>query len=217
MLSIPIYNLSGEQIETVEVDEQLLGGEVRPVLLKQAYVRIHANRRQGTSATKGRGKVEGSTRKLYKQKGTGNARRGAIRTNLMRGGGVAFGKVTKSWRQAMPRKMRQLANRNALLAKLVDQEVKVIDTLSFEKPSTRSFAGLLAAVGVDRSCLVALKDTTGPTAISARNLEGVSLTRTNQLNVFDMLRHRYLLVEKQELLSWVNQDAAAQAVDGGAA
>ncbi|MCC7204624.1 MAG: 50S ribosomal protein L4, partial [Phycisphaeraceae bacterium] len=85
MIEIPVHNQDGKQVSTLKVDEQLLGGEVRHALLKQAYVAMHANRRLGTSVTKNRSMVEGSTRKLYKQKGTGNARRGAVRTNIMKG------------------------------------------------------------------------------------------------------------------------------------
>jgi large subunit ribosomal protein L4 len=205
MIQIPVHNSSGEQIDTLELDEGLLGGEVRPALLKQAYTRYHANRRQGTAATRTRGLVEGSTRKLYRQKGTGNARRGAIRTNIMRGGGVAFGKRPKDWRQDMPAKMRRLANRNALLAKAVDGEVKIVDQYGIESPSTRRFADLLAKLGIDRSCLVALSDTRGPEGRSARNLPDISLSLVDRLNVYDMLSHRYLLVEKQALLDWIER------------
>ncbi len=209
MIEIPVHNVSGQQVDTLTLDEQLLGGEVRHALLKQAYVRSHANRRQGTSATRGRGLKSGSTRKLYKQKGTGNARRGNIRTNLMRGGGPAFGKVTKSWRQDMPTKMRRLANRNALLAKAVDQEIKVIDSLSFDKPSTKAFQDLLAALQIDRSCLVALSTTIGSEAKSAKNIDSVSLTQVDRLNAFDLLTHRYLLVEKATLQGWIDKAKSA--------
>jgi len=205
MIEIPVYNPSGQQVGSVEVDEQVLGGEVRHALLKQAYVRFHANRRQGSAATRGRGQVAGSTRKLYRQKGTGNARRGAIRTNIMRGGGVAFGKKPKSWRQEMPTKMRRLANRNALLAKAVDQEIKLIDSLSFDKPSTKQFNAILADLGIDRTCLVALADTNTSAARSARNIEDATLTQIDRLNAFDLLNHRYVLAEKQAFEDYIRK------------
>ena len=134
MIELPIYDKQGKQVDTLAVDEASLGGEVRPALLKQAYVMFHANRRQGSARTKSRGMVAGSTRKLYRQKGTGNARVGTRRTVVRKGGGVAFAKnrTHEDFRQKMPKKARRLANRNALLAKLVDSEVKVIDDLSFE-------------------------------------------------------------------------------------
>ncbi|MCC6681041.1 MAG: 50S ribosomal protein L4 [Phycisphaeraceae bacterium] len=205
MIQIPVHNLSGQQVASIDVDEQLLGGEVRPALLKQAYVRYHANRRQGSAATRNRGRVEGSTKKLYRQKGTGNARRGPIRTNIMRGGGVAFAKLPRSFRQDMPIRMRRLANRNALLAKAVDGEIKIIDKLTFDKPSTKQFASLLTALKIDRSCLIALADTRDSTARSARNLDNVSLTQIDRLNAFDLLNHRYVLADQAAFEGYLNR------------
>jgi len=205
MIEIPVHNSVGEQVGTLSLDEQQFGGEVRPGLLKQAYVRYHANRRHGNAATKGRGQVEGSTRKLYRQKGTGNARRGAVRTNIMRGGGVAFGKKPRSFRQGMPDKMRRLANRNALLAKAVDGEIRLVDTLSFDRPSTKSFRSLLGALKIDRSCLVALASTRGAEAKSASNLESVAVTQIDRLNAFDVLNHRYLVADKAEFEAYVRR------------
>ncbi|MEM8496241.1 MAG: 50S ribosomal protein L4, partial [Planctomycetota bacterium] len=137
MIDIPVYNLKGEQTGSVSVDEAKLGGEVRPQLLKQAFVRTHANKRPTNSPTKSRSEVRGSGKKLYKQKGTGNARRGDKKANILRGGGRAFAKTRHSWNQDMPKKMRRLANRNALLAKLVDGEIKLLEEgVGGDKPST---------------------------------------------------------------------------------
>ena len=216
MIDIPVFNLQGTQVDSLQLDEALLGGEVRPELLKQAYVRYHANKRLGTSATKNRSRVEGSTRKLYKQKHTGNARRGAIRTNIMKGGGRGHGKRPHSWRLEMPDKMRRLANRNALLAKAVDGEIKLIDKLSFDKPSTKQFSGLLESLKIDRSCLIALADTRTQQARSATNLDQVSLTHVDQLNAFNLLSHRFLLAEKAALQGWLDRaktQAATKAKD----
>jgi len=204
MIEIPVHDHTGKQVDSLQIDEQQLGGEVRPALLKQAYVRFHANRRLGAAATRARHDTEGSTRKLYRQKGTGRARRGSVRTNLMRGGGVAFGKQPKSWRLRMPKQMRQLANRNALLAKAVDDEIKVVDRFSFDAPSTKQFAAMLQALSINRSCLLALTDTAGHVARSAGNIADLSLTQIERLNAFDLLNHRYLLVEKQALEAWLS-------------
>lgn len=208
MIEIPVHNRSGKQVGSVSLDEQWLGGEVRPDLLKQAYVRYHANLRSGTAATKNRSRTEGSTRKLYRQKGTGNARRGSIRTNIMRGGGRGHGKVPHSWRKDMPTKMRRLANCNALLAKAVDQEIKVVDQFAFEKPNTKQFAGLLAALKIDRSCVLALSNTTDSVARSAQNIDELTIRRVDQLNAFDLLSHRYLLLDKAGMESWVERAKA---------
>ena len=208
MIEIPVTDIQGKQVDTLQIEEQTLGGEIRHALLKQAYVRYHANRRQGSAATKNRSRVAYSTHKMYRQKGTGNARRGAAGTNLMRGGGMAFAKQPKSWRQRMPRKMRRLANRNALLAKAVDQELKVVDQLALDTPSTRQFAAILNNLSIDRSCLIALGSTVGPEAKSARNLDAVTIRRVDQLNAFDMLNHRYVLVDKASLAKWLAGDTA---------
>ncbi|MEE8535780.1 MAG: 50S ribosomal protein L4 [Kiloniellales bacterium] len=211
MIDLPVYNRKGKQVETLQIDEIRLGREVRPRLLKQAYVMFHANRRLGAARTRSRGQVEGSTRKLYRQKGTGNARAGSRRTNIRRGGGVAFAKrkMREEYRQGMPKKMRCLANRNALLAKLVDDEVKCLDDLTFKAPKTSQFKAVLDAVGIDRTCLVALAGDNRNAALSARNLAHVDTIRIEQLNVFELLNHRYLVVDKPTLAAYLDGVAPA--------
>jgi len=214
MIDITIHNLAGKEVGTIQVDEQQLGGEIRPALLKQAYVRYHANRRQGSARTKSRADTAYSTRKLYKQKGTGNARRGPAGTNIMRHGGHGFAKRPHSWRQDMPVKMRRLANRNAILAKAIDGEIKIVDKLEFPKVSTKNFSSLLASLKIDRTCLVALPSTSGNEAASARNLDHVSVTQIDRLNAFELLNHRYILVDKasfEAYLGRVTSDELAKA------
>ena len=214
MIELPIYNKQGKQVDTLAIDEAQLGSEVRPVLLKQAYVMFHANRRQGSARTKSRGMVDGSSRKLYRQKGTGHARMGTRRTNIRRGGGVAFAKAKtrEQYRQRMPKKMRRLANRNALLAKLVDDEVKCLDEFAFETPRTGELQHILDALGVDRSCLMALDPKDRNTALSARNLPDVDTIRVEQLNAFELLNHRYLVVDRASLEAFL--DGSLWAGDG---
>lgn len=218
MIELPVYNKSGKQVSTLAIDEAQLGDEVRPGLLKQAFVMFHSNRRQGSARTQSRGEVAGSTKKIYAQKHTGNARMGTKRTNIRRGGGVAFAKrrTHEDFRRDMPRKMRQLANRNALLSKLVDNEVKCFDALDFSEPKTSAFRTILEAVGVDRSCLVALDSSNRNAALSARNLSGVDIIRVDQLNAFELLNHRYLVVERASLESFVaSRNGAAGARSAG--
>jgi large subunit ribosomal protein L4 len=204
-MEIPVLNKSGEQVSTLTIDEQTLGGEINPDLIKQAFVMYHANRRQGSARTRGRSMVEGSTRKLYKQKGTGNARMGAVRTVIRRGGGVAFGKTKtrEQYRLSMPVKMRRKANRNALLSKLIDNEVRVVDDLNFETPRTKTFADLLTSLKVDRSCLVAVAPGNENARLAARNLE-ISLCSSEQLTCWEMLNHRYLVIAKSDLEAWLS-------------
>lgn len=217
MIELPVYNKEGKQVDAINIDETSLGTEVKPTLLKQAYVMFHSNRRQGSARTKSRGMVEGSTRKIYRQKGTGNARMGQVRTNIRKGGGVTFAKTRthEHFRKDMPKKMRQLANRNALLAKLVDGEVKCIVDLDFDAPKTKDLKAILDAVGVNRSCLVAVDSENRNAAVSARNLENVDTIRVDQLNVFELLNHRFLVVDKASIESfldgsaWKNDEEAA--------
>lgn len=212
MIKLPVYDKKGKQVGTLDIDEAQLGAEVRPQLLKQAYVMFHANRRQGSARTRGRSEVDGSTRKLYRQKGTGNARAGARRTNIRRGGGVAFGKSKKreEFRLRMPTKMRQLANRNALLAKLVDDEVKCFTDLKFEEPKTRELKERLDAVGINRTCLLAVNPENRNAALSARNLPDVDAIRIRQLNAFDLLNHRFLVTDKASLEAFLDGSAWAE-------
>ncbi|MBX3374343.1 MAG: 50S ribosomal protein L4 [Phycisphaeraceae bacterium] len=206
MIDLPIYDRAGKQVDTLAIDESLLGAEVRPALLKQAYVMFHANRRQGSARTKNRGRVEGSTKKLYRQKGTGNARVGPRRTPTRKGGGVAFAKTKtrEDYRLDMPKKMRRLANRNALLAKLVDGEVKCFDSLAFDAPKTSDFRRSLEAVGVNRTCLVALDRANRNAALSARNIDGCHTIRAEQLNAFELLNHRFLVIDRATLKAFVD-------------
>jgi len=208
-MDVPVLNMQGQQVGTLAIDEQSLGGDINVALIKQAYVRYHAGQRQGSSITKNRREVEGSTRKIYKQKGTGNARHGDRKVNLMKGGGHGHSKkrVREDFRLDMPKKMRRKANRNALLAKLVDKEVRIIDSIKFAAPKTAEFIGFLEAIKVDNSAVVALS---GDAKLSenarksGRNVEDVTLVRADQLNCFDMLNHRYLVIEKSDLVSWLS-------------
>lgn len=205
MIEIPVHNDKGQGVGSLKIDENDLGGEVRPVLLKQAFVRFHANRRQGSAHNRSRGELSYSTHKLYRQKGTGNARRGPAGTNIMTHGGVTFAKKPRSFRKKMPDKMRRLANRNALLAKAVDGEVKLVDKIQFDKPSTKQFGQLLESMQIDRSCLVALADVRGNEAKSIKNLAGVTVTQIDRLNAFDLLNHRYVVAEKDALEAWITR------------
>src|ERR1700749_2031506 len=129
MIEVPVYNQTGQEVEKFQVDEAKLGGEVRRNLLKQAIVYYHANQRQGTVRTKARGEVAGSTRKMFRQKGTGNARTGGIRNPIKKGGGHAKQKHPKEWRLEMPKKMRQLARNSAILSKIKDNQIRVVDDI----------------------------------------------------------------------------------------
>ncbi|MEO1129378.1 MAG: 50S ribosomal protein L4 [Planctomycetota bacterium] len=214
-MDVPVLDIKGKSVGTLTIDEADLGGELNPTLVKQAYVRYHANRRQGSARTKSRGMVEGSTRKLYRQKGTGNARAGSARTNIRRGGGRTFAKLKtrEEYRLDMPVKMRRKANRNALLAKLLDGEVKVLNDFELKAAKTKDFLTVLDACGIDRSCLVAVQADNDNVRLAARNVDSVTLCDARALTCFEMLNHRYLLITKSDLEAWL--EASSGTAKGG--
>lgn len=206
MIDIAVYNRDGKELETLQVDEALFGGTVRHPLLKQAIVMYHANKRVGTAATKNRSKVDGSTRKLYRQKGTGNARAGSLRTPVRVGGGVTFGKVNRDFRQRMPRKQRRLARDSAILAKLQSGSILVVDELKFEAPKTKEFAQVLSNLKIDRSCLVSIPEQDMNLYKSARNVPKVDVMLVADLNAGDICNKQKVLFTKDAFLSLLNRD-----------
>jgi large subunit ribosomal protein L4 len=171
--------------------------------LKQALVMYHANQRQGTVRTLARGEVEGSTRKIFRQKGTGNARMGTIRQPVRKGGGHAKQKRPKDWRQDMPRKMRQLARDSALLAKIESKQIRVLDQIVLPEAKTRHVAKIFKALGIERTCVVALAGHDAIIERCARNIDRTTLTTVDQLNAWDILRNQTLLVTKAGLQKMV--------------
>jgi len=193
-VQVQVYNLKGEVVSQIEIGDDVFGVPFNEAVVHQALVRQLANRRQGTADTKTRGEVRGSTRKLFAQKHTGRARRGDKRSPLLRGGGVAFGPHPRSYRQAMPKKMRRLALRCVLSAKVSDGEVKVVDRLELDEPKTKGILDILLSLGVGTSALIATAGTEANVVKSARNLLGVKTTPASLLNVADLLSYRTLIV-----------------------
>lgn len=200
MIEVPVYNQAGDKVSTMSVDESKLGGpELNASLLKQALVMYHANQRQGTVRTQARGEVAGSTRKLFKQKGTGNARTGGIRNPIKVGGGHAKQKRPKDWRQTMPKKARRLARNQAILSKLQSNDVAVVDSIKLDAPKTKTVAAMFKKIGADRTVLLAIDGRNDALVKSARNVARTTLTTVAQLNVWDLLRSRKLVITKAGL------------------
>jgi len=219
MIEVPVFNQNGDKVDTIQVDEQKLGGEVRTNLLKQALVMYHANQRQGTVRTLARGEVAGSTRKMFRQKGTGNARTGGIRNPIKKGGGHAKQKRPKDWRQAMPKKAKRLARNSAILAKLQSNDVRVVDRIALDQPKTKLMAQVFKALGIDRSCLFAIDGRNEALERSARNIDRTTLTTVDQLNAWDILRNRTLLLTRDgldKILTPPAKKSAAAAEPAGA-
>jgi large subunit ribosomal protein L4 len=196
MIDVPVLNIEGKEVGKFAVDEALLGTVVRPALLKQALVRHHANQRQGTVATKDRGEVEGSTKKLYGQKHTGNARRGNLRTNLMKGGGVTFGKKPRNFRQDMPLKQRRLARANAILSKIISGNLKLLDGFAVAQPKTKEVVKVLKALEADRSVLIATQGLDKVLWRSARNISKAIIKPAAEVNAYDVLSKRTMIITK---------------------
>jgi large subunit ribosomal protein L4 len=194
-MQAPVYNLAGEVVANIEISDKVFGVAFNESLVHQSVLRQQANARQGNASTKTRGNVAGSTRKLYKQKGTGSARAGSSKSPLRRGGGIIFGPHPRDYHQAMPKSMRRLALRCVLSAKLEDGELKILESLKLDEIKTRKMAGILDAMKVDNTALVVTSATDTNVVKSARNLPGIKTLPANLLNVVDIISHRTLLME----------------------
>jgi large subunit ribosomal protein L4 len=190
-----VYNMAGEVTGNIEISDTVFAVPFNEDIVHQAVLRQQANARQGTASTKTRAVVRGSTRKLYRQKGTGNARAGSIKSPLRRGGGVVFGPHPRDYRQAMPKKMRHLALRCALSAKVTDGTLKILETLKLDEPKTKQMAGILDALQIDDTALVVTFAAEANVVKSARNIPGIKTLPANLLNVLDILSHKMLVME----------------------
>lgn len=196
-MNIAVYDMSGKQVGSYEIDPAELAPRVSKQLLHDAVVMYQANQRQGTQKTKTRGEVAGSTRKLYKQKGTGNARAGARRSGTRRGGGHIFAKRPRDFGWRMPRKALQQAARMALASRIADDEVKLIDSLAVSEPKTSVVAGMLAKLGLgENTVLVSPEKHDAALWKSARNIEGVSVSPVAELNAWSILQPRSIVMTK---------------------
>jgi large subunit ribosomal protein L4 len=194
-MQAPVYNLAGEVVEHIEVSDQLFDVPFNEAVVHQAMVRQRANARQGNASTKTRSEVSGSSRKLYRQKNTGAARAGSIRSPLRRGGGVIFGPKPRSYRQAMPKKMRRLALRCVLSAKARDDDLMILDALKLDEPKTKEMARILSTLKVESSALIVTAESETNIIKAARNLVGIKTLPASLLNVVDLLSCKMLLME----------------------
>lgn len=196
MISVAIHNQAGQDTGAkYEFDPAELAGEINKQLLHDAVVMYQANLRQGTAKTKTRSEVAGSSKKVYRQKGTGNARVGNKRTPVRRGGGHAFAKRPKDWSYRLPRKALQIATKMALLGKFQDSEVIVVDSLRLAEPKTKVIAAVLKALGVEQdTCLLAIDQHDPVVWRSARNIPTLSVSPAGELNALKLLEKRRLIV-----------------------
>ena len=193
-MQVAVYSLDGEVVKHIEISDQVFAVSFNQALVHQALVRQWANARQGTASTKMRSEVAGSSRKLFRQKGTGSARAGNRRSPLRRGGGITFGPQPRSYRQVMPKKMRRQALRCVLSAKVRDEELMVLEQLELEEAKTKEMVRIMAALGVDSSALIVTGQTKDNVVKSARNLDEIKTMPASLLNVVDILSYKMLLM-----------------------
>ncbi len=195
-MELPVRNMAGRKVDTVDLREDIFGVEVRPDVMHQALIRQRANRRLGTANTRTRGFVRGGGAKPWRQKGTGRARQGTIRAPQWRGGGVVFGPHPRSYAKAMPRKMRRLALRSALSAKVADGRAIILDELKMSAPKTREVQDILGRLKVDSSALILMPGGDPIVAKSVNNLPDVKALHAMYLNVADLLDYDYLVIPR---------------------
>jgi len=197
MPKVSVFNVSGAQVGELELADSVFGIEPNVHVMHSAVVLQNAAERQGTHKTKGRSEVRGGGRKPWKQKGTGRARQGSIRSPQWVGGGTVFGPTPRSYGFKLPKKVRRLAIKSALSSKVVAQNVIVLDQLQFAAPKTKEFANVLNNLKVDRKALVVTANFEENVALSARNLPGVKIVAADGINVRDVLLYDKLIITKE--------------------
>lgn len=203
MLNLPVYDKSGAKVGDYAIDTDLLAPKITKQLLHDAVVMYQSNLRQGTSKTKTRSEVAGAKKKMYRQKGTGNARAGSRRSGVRRGGGHIFAKTTQDWSYRLPRKALQAATRMALVSKLNADNVKLIDVLQVDAPKTKEIAAILKCLSINSSLLIVVDKYNLNVYKSARNLPAVRILPVSDLNAYEILRSKQLLVTKSAMDEFV--------------
>ncbi|XJZ27439.1 50S ribosomal protein L4 [Bacillota bacterium Lsc_1132] len=196
MPKVALFNQNGSQVGEIELNESVFGIEPNQHVLFEAIVMQRASLRQGTHKVKNRSEVSGGGRKPWRQKGTGRARQGSIRSPQWRGGGTVFGPVPRSYSYKLPKKVRRLAIKSALSSKVLEENILVLESLAFEAPKTKDFKAVLNGLSVDKKALVVTADLEENVALSARNIPGVTVVTANSVNVLDVVSHEKLIMTK---------------------
>jgi large subunit ribosomal protein L4 len=193
-VKLPVYSAKGAKLKPIAVDDQVFAIKPNLAVVHQAFVAQRANQRAGSASTKTRSEVRGSTAKIRVQKGTGRARAGAASAPQRRGGGVAFGPKPRSYRQALPKRMKRLAIRSMLSGKVADGRLVVVKELALKNPRTKDMVSVLANLGIERSALIVTGEPDRNVHVSARNIPKTKVLPAAYLNVVDMLSHRVLVM-----------------------
>ncbi|KIL72086.1 50S ribosomal protein L4 [Bacillus badius] len=196
MPKVTLLNQNGAEVGEIELNDSVFGIEPNQHVLFEAVMMQRASLRQGTSKVKNRSEVRGGGRKPWRQKGTGRARQGSIRSPQWRGGGTVFGPVPRSYSYKLPKKVRRLAIKSALSSKVAEQNIIVLEALSFDAPKTKEFASVLKNLSVNSKALIVTEALNENVALSARNIPGVTVVDANGVSVLDVLGHEKLIITK---------------------
>ena len=196
MPTISVYDMTGKQTGSMELNADIFGIEPNVAVMHSAVINYLANQRQGTQSTKTRSEVSGGGRKPWRQKGTGHARQGSTRSPQWTHGGIALGPKPRSYRFALPKKVRRLALKSAFSSKVIAGEMLVLESLTVEEIKTKTIVNMLNALGADRKVLLVLPEKDEKVVLSARNIPGVKTALVNTLNVYDILNCDKFIVVK---------------------
>jgi large subunit ribosomal protein L4 len=200
MAKLKVFDRSGAEVDTYDIDPAELAPRINKQLLHDVVVMYQANTRQGSAKTKSRAEVAGSTRKMYRQKGTGNSRAGSRRSGIRRGGGHIFAKQPRNFGYRLPQKAIRAATRMAIASKIIDEQIVVIDDLSFDAPRTKEMVSILAALGLaDVTTHVTTAEHDSNVYLSVRNINRVTVSEVSGLNALNVLKPRHLLVTRAAL------------------
>lgn len=197
MPKVTLFNISGDQVGEIELSDAIFGITPNTSVLHDAVVMQQASQRQGTHKVKNRSEVSGGGRKPWRQKGTGRARQGSIRSPQWVGGGTVFGPTPRSYGYKLPKKVRRLALKSALSSKVIESEIIVLDSLSLDAPKTKEMANILTNLKVDRKALIVDGSYNNVVALSSRNIPGVKFVSADGINVLDILNHDKLIITKE--------------------
>lgn len=193
-MQIPVYNISGEVVRNIDVSDEVFAATYNEPLIHQAMLRQRANTRQGTASTRTRSEVSGTSHKMFRQKHTGFARAGSRRSPLRRSGGVTFGPKPRDYRQSMPKKMRRMALRSMISARVREGRVRVVEEFSLDEPRTKEVVRIMEAMKIDSSVLLVLDEPESNIVKSARNLNRVKTLPAELLNVVDIISKKEILI-----------------------
>ncbi|MGM7637252.1 50S ribosomal protein L4 [Bacillus sp. Hm123] len=196
MPKVTLLNQSGAQVGEIELNASVFGVEPNEHVVFEALMMQRASLRQGTHKVKTRSEVRGGGRKPWRQKGTGRARQGSIRSPQWRGGGTVFGPVPRSYSYKLPKKVRRLAIKSALSSKVAEQNILVLEALALEAPKTKEFASVLKNLSVDTKALIVTESLNENVALSARNIPGVTVVEAKGISVLDLVGHDKLIMTK---------------------